>query len=213
MSHRPTPRSSFLLAATFILAAALAVCCHAQGQVLNQDQEVFVHNLPSLTAHSQDPSDILLASLETVFHDHDVCCGKNSALGDSALAADAKSLKDVAEKLEGRHHLSDGRPIKVVAEYVAPDAINSGRLISTMMNQQPVLMEWNSRLYVVHGVVYLWTASGDPTSGSFSRMTVIHKLLLTDTRFSDSRREVIFDRTTDDLSKVQGMLFLQAALQ
>ena len=42
---------------------------------------------------------------------------------------------------------------------------------------------------------------------------VIRKLLLLDTRFSDSRREVTFNRDTDDLSKVQGVLFVQAARQ
>lgn len=81
-----------------------------------------------------------------------------------------------------------------------------------MTNQQAALLQWNSRFYVVHGIVYLWIVSGDPTSGT-STTTVIHKMLLWDTRFSDSRREVVFDRTTDELSKVQGMLFLQAAPQ
>ena len=213
MSQRSTPGSSYLLAVTLIFAGGLAVCCRAQGQVLNQDQEILVHGLPSLTAHSQEPSETLLASLETVLHDKDVCCRTNSALRDSVLAADPKSLKDIAENLGGRHLLSDGRPINVTAEYVAPNAINSGRLISTMMNQQAALMEWNSRFYVVHGVVYVWTASGDPSSGSMSKTTAIHRLLLWDTRFSDSRRDVVFDRTTDDLSKVQGMLFLQTTPQ
>ena len=196
-----------------IFAGGPVFCCRAQGQVLNQDQEILVHNLPALTAHSQDQSETLLVSLETILHDKDVCCGTNSALRASVLSADPKSLKDIAERLGGRHLLSDGRPIKVMAEYVAPEAINSGHLISTMMNQQAPLIEWNFCLYVVHGVVYVWNASGDPTSGSMSKTTAIHKLLLWDTRFSDSRREVVFDRTTDNLSKVQGVLFLQTAPQ
>jgi len=212
MSPRSTPASSFPLAATFLFAALLAIACRAHGQIFYQDQEVLVRNLPSVTARSQDPSDILLASLETVFHDQDVCCGKNSALHDRAVAADSESLKDVAAKLEGRHLLSDGRPIKVTAEYWAPDAINAGHVIGMIVNQHGALMEWNSRLYVVYGVVYRWIESGDRSSGT-SAMTVIHKLLLWDPRFSDSRREVVFDRTTDELSEVQGMLFLQAAPQ
>lgn len=213
MVYKSTPGSSFLLAAAFIFAGGLAVSWRAQGQVLNQDTEIVVHDLPSLTAHSQDPSDILLASLETVFHDQDVCCGKNSALRDSALAADAESLKDIPEKLKGRHLLSDGRPIKVTAEYVASDAISGGPLISMVLSDHAALIQWNSHLYVLHGVVYRWTESGDPTTGSMSRMTVIHKLLLWDARFSDSRRDVVFDRATDDLSKMRGLLFLQTAPQ
>lgn len=210
MSRRPMLRSTFLVATTFIFAGGLAVCRHAQGQVVNQDQEIFVHDLPSVTAHSQDPSDILVASLETVFHDQDVCCRKNSALRDSAQAADAGSMNDVAGKLEGRHLLSDGRPIKVTAKYVAADAINGGLLIAMVMNEHAALIEWNSHLYVLHGVVYRWMESGDPSD---SKTTVIRKLLLWDTRFSDSRRDVVFDRTTDDLSKVQGLLFLQSEPQ
>jgi hypothetical protein len=37
---------------------------------------------------------------------------------------------------------------------------------------------------------------------------MIHKLLLLDTRYSGPRREVIFNRDTDDWGKVQGMLRL-----
>jgi hypothetical protein len=197
---------------TRLAVAYLVFCCFAYGQVLNQDQEILVHDLPSLMARSHDPSDVLLTSLDTVFHDRDVCCGKDSALEDSALAADPKSLKDVGDRLKGRHLLSDGRPIKVTAEYVAPDAVSSGRLIRVILDQQAPLMMWNSNLYVVHGIVYMWTASGDPTT-SMTTMTMIHKFLLWDTRYSDSRREVVFDRDTDDPNKVQGLLFLEAKPQ
>lgn len=213
MSHRSAPRSSFLLLATFIFAGGLAVCWHAQGQVIGEDQEIFVHNLPSVTAHSQDSSGILLASLETVFHDEDVCCGKNSALLELAQAADAGSLKDVAGKLDGRHLLSDGRPVTVQAVYVPTDAISGGPLIAMVMKEHAALIKWNSHLYVLHGVVYRWMENGDSTTGSKTTTTVIHKLLLWDARFSDSRRDVVFDRTKDDLRTLQGLLFLQSAPQ
>jgi hypothetical protein len=192
-------------------ASCLVFCCFAYGQVLNQDEEIHVHNLPALMARTHDPSDVLLTSLDTVIHDREVCCGKDSALEDSALAADPKSLKDVASKLEGRHLLSDGRPIKMTAEYLAPDQVNSGRLIRMILDQHALLMQWNSHVYVVHGIVYLWTASGD--SGDTVAMTVIHKFLLWDTRYADSRREVVFNRETDDPNQVQGLLFLEAKPQ
>jgi len=191
----------------------LVVCCLAYAQVLNQDQEVQVHHLPSLRARSHDPSDVLLTSLDTVFHDRTICCGKDSALEDSAAAADPQSLKDVASKLNGRHLLGDGRPIKVTAEYVAPNAMSAANLIGAILNQHAMLMQWNSQLYVVHGVVYMWFASSTGQEGGVSEGALIHKLLLWDTRFSDSRREVVFNRETDDFSKVQGLLFLQAELQ
>jgi hypothetical protein len=39
----------------------------------------------------------------------------------------------------------------------------------------------------------------------------VHKFVLQDVRFSDSRRAVTFDRLTEDASKVQGVLFVEAA--
>jgi hypothetical protein len=158
------------------------------------------------TTHS---SDVLLTSLDTVFHDRDICCGKDSALGDSAEAADPHSLKDIATKLDGRHLLGDGRPIKVTARYVSSDQIYAADLITSILNQHALLMQWNSHIYVVHGLVYRWAAYGGSPDAGIQEGTVIHELLLWDMRYSDSRREVAFDRTTDDLSKVQGLVFLQ----
>ena len=182
----------------------LAFGCFAYCQIPYLDTEVHVHGLPSLMARTHDPSDVLLTSLDTVFHDREVCCGKDSALEDSALVADPKSLKEIASKLEGRHLLSDGRPIMVTTEFLAPDQVNAGHLITMISNQHAALMIWNSHLYVVHGLVYFW--SGDTDSGPY---TEIDKLLLQDTRYSDSRREVVFTRGVDDTDKVQGFLFLQ----
>jgi hypothetical protein len=191
---------------------SLVLCSFAHGQVLYQDQVLEVRGLPSLMARSPHSADVLLTSLDIVFHDREVCCGKDSALEDSAGAADPKSLKDVASKLQGRHFLGDGRPIIVTATYVTPDAVNSGMLITWFQNHHAALMQWNSRVYVVHGIVYQWTASGTPDTGQQSG-TVIHKFLLWDTRYSDSRREVVFNRETDDLSKVDGFLFVDAKPQ
>jgi len=190
----------------------LLFCGFAYAQDLSQDQELEVHHLPSLMARSQDPPDVLLTSLDTIIHDRAVCCGKNSALEDSALAADPKSLKDVASKLEGRHLLSDGRPIMVTTEYLPAEQASSGHLITMILNQHAALMEWNSRLYVVHGVVYVWEGYSIPDGGGGS-MAVMRRLLLWDTRFSDSRREVVFNLNTDDVSKVQGFLFVESKPQ
>jgi hypothetical protein len=190
----------------------LALCCFAHGQVLNQDQELEVHHLPSLMAKTNDPSDVLLTSLDTIIHDRAICCGKDSALEDSALAADPKSLKDVASKLDGRHLLSDGRPIMVTAEYVPAEQASSGHLITMILNQHAAIVQWNSHLYVVHGVVYLWETNYTPDGGG-GTIAVMHKLLLWDTRYSDSRRELVFDRDTDEVSKVQGFLFVEAKPQ
>lgn len=194
------------------MALCILVCGCAQGQVRYPDQEIEVPDLPSLTARSSHASDVLQASLETVFHDQDVCCGKDSALEDRVAAADPESLKDVASKLQGRHVLSDGHPIMVTATYVTPDVVNASLLIGWFQNQHAALMRWNSRIYVVRGIVYMLVAN--PTPEGPPRMgTIVRKFLLWDARFPDSRREVVFNRDTEDLSKVEGFLFVEAKPQ
>jgi hypothetical protein len=190
----------------------LAICAAASGQVTGQDLEMEVQGLPSLMARSQNRSDVLLTSLDTIFHNREVCCGKDSALEDSVQAADPKSLKDVAAKLQGRHLLSDGRPIMVTADFLTAEQMNAGHLITMMQNQHAPLMQWNSHIYVLHGLVYFWIDSGNSDVGSVP-VSMIHKLLLWDTRYSDSRREVVFNRETDDPSTIQGFLFVDSKLQ
>jgi len=201
--------SALLVLARYVVASGIAVGCFAYGQVYFPNQEVRISEQPALTAKTTNPSDVLAASVEISFRDKEVCCGKNSALGDSVQAADPMSLKDVSDKLQGRHLLSDGRPIMVTAEFWPAAAINSGQLVSALTEKHAPLMEWNSRLYVVYGVIFDTTA--DYSSGS--RVDAIHKFLLVDARFSDERRQVSFDRLSDDWGKVQGLLMLKAAPQ
>jgi hypothetical protein len=191
-----------------VLAWYLALCCLAYGQqVAYPEQEVHVNDLPSLTARSPHAADVLATSLEILFNDKEVCCGKNSALEDSIGSADPKSLKDIASKLQGRHLLSDGRAITVTTEYLTPDQVSAGHLITMIRNQRAALMMWNSRVYVVYGVTYVGTVDYSANETAYA----VHKFLLQDVRFSDSRRAVTFDRLTEDASKVQGLLFVQAA--
>jgi hypothetical protein len=199
--------SALLVLRICIVAFYLAAGCFAHGQDYYANQEVRISGLPSLTAKSIDLSDVLAASVEIILRDKAVCCGKNSALEDDVQRADPKSLKDVANRLQGRHLLSDGRPIMVTAEYLPATSPVSG-LINALTAKQSLLMEWNSHMYVVYGAIYNTIYS--PEGG---RTDSILKIFLVDTRFSDQRREVTFDRQTDDWGKVQGLLMLKAAPQ
>lgn len=205
-------QSAFLVLTRWVVLG-VGLACVAYGQVFNTDLEVKVSGLPALMARSHDATDVLPTALDTIFHDRRVCCGKDSALEDCVAAADPQSLKDLASKLQGRHLLSDGRPIQVTAEFWPPDAINSGKTISALTDKQALLMMWDSHLYVLYGAVYRWVWVGGTTEGGATAMTVIRKFLLLDTRFSDSRREVVFTRGVDDADEVQGLLFLQTKPQ
>jgi len=202
-------RTAFLKLAMFAVASSLTAGCFAQVQTYPSIQEVRVSGLPSLMARTAEPADVMLTSLDTIIHDRGVCCGKDSALEDSAAKADPSSLKDIAAKLRGRQLLSDGRPITITAEFIEPTAINGGMLVATLREKHALLFQWNSHLYVCYGVIYL----RDVDYGTGVEVDTIQKILLLDTRYSDSRRETVFDRATDDASKVQGMLWVTVAPQ
>lgn len=179
----------------------------AFGQVMYTPQEVVVSDLPSLMTKSKDRSDVLAASVATILHDKEICCGTDSSLQDSVLSADPRSLKEVASKLQGRQHLPDGRPIMVTAEFWPVASANSGQIIGALRANHALLMQWNSHLYVVYGVIFNDTFYG--SAESVEEIYVIQKFLLLDLRYSDSRRKAVFDRQTDSLDKVQGLLLLQ----
>ena len=177
--------------------------CLVMGQDANRvflpNQEVRVHELPALTAPSKNKTAVLSTELEITFRDKTVCCGKDSALEDAVLS-DPASLKELGARLQGRHWLSDGRPILVSADYVPRASVTPGLILAALMEQHAPLVEWKSHFYVLYGAIFNETLA---TSG---RDYAIHKLLLLDPRFSDGRREVVFDREVEDWEKIGGLL-------
>ena len=199
------------IAMLFVLWSLSGIATNpAFGQVFDKDLEIRVDTSSTMVAPSAGPMDVLVTSLAIVFHDREICCGKDSALGDRVQTADPKSLTNVASKLNGRHLLSGGRPVVVTAEYVAPDAMNPGTLIGMLTAQHAGLMQWNAHLYVVDGLIYRWIIRGsDSTSAP---ITEIHKFLLRDPRFTDERQKVEFNRSSDDITEIGGFLFVETKL-
>ena len=205
---------SFLTAKPFFarvvlvcVATASAFAQEGSSYVFHPNQEVRVTGLPSLTAPSTEASAVLATALATILHDKAVCCGKDSALGDTALAA-SLSLKELSASLQGRHVLSDGRSVMVSAEYVPQGSITPDLMISALLDQHALLIEWRSHFYVLYAAIF-----DETVYSSGQRQFVVHKLLLLDPRFSDQRRETEFRRESDDWGKVQGLLTLTAARQ
>lgn len=182
---------------------------YSNAQVLYPNKEARIANLPMLTAASDDSNEVLATAVAIILRDREVCCGKKSAMGYDVHAADARSLQNIASKLEGRHVMSDGRAVMVTAEVIPLASVNSGQLIAAIHSKQALLMQWDMQFYVVYGVLFNKTV--DHQNGAV--MNAIHKLLLIDPRYSDQRREVMFDRLTDDMSKVQGVMVVKAARQ
>jgi hypothetical protein len=199
----------------FIFCLTLTSTTEAQegsNTVFLPNQEVVVAGLPPLVAPSTDRSAGLAAALEIVLHNKAVCCGKDSALEDVALYATltgSASLKELSAKLQGRHLLSDGRPIQVSAEYVPQSSVSAGLIVGSLRDQHAILIEWKSNVYVLYGTIF----DGTRDTGSGVEVYAIHKLLLLDPRFSDRRRVTEFDRDTDDWEKVGGFSIVKVVPQ
>jgi hypothetical protein len=208
MSRLSVPGSALIITVN-VAILSLALSGFAQGQHTYIPDGIRVSDLPKLMARTSEPSDVLKTSLDTILHDREVCCGKDSALEDSVQRADPSSLPDIAAKVQGRHLLSDGRPIMVTAQYIAPEAIYGYGLIETLQQKHAMLMMWKSHLYVLYGLSYVEDYDPKRATG----LDNVTKLLLIDTRYSDARRNVEFDRQTEDWSKVQGVIWLGIAPQ
>jgi hypothetical protein len=189
-------------------AIALAQDVLPPSFVSHPNQEIRVSGLPSLKAVSKDAPDVLATAVAMVLNNKELCCDRDSALEDRLALSDPVSLKSVAAKLQGRQLSSDGRPIQITAEYFDAASINSGKVVGSIAQKHAPLMVWNSNLYVVSGVIY-----DDAVYSDGSEIYVIRKFLLLDPRFSDSRRNVVFNRDADDLNNVKGMLFLTVSAQ
>jgi hypothetical protein len=172
----------------WIMVLPVMAPCFAVGQetpggwkVYRPNQEVRVPQLRQLMARTHDLSDALLTSLDIVFHDPNVCCGRASALADRALTANPLSLKEIASKIRGRQLLGDGRPIMLSADLLptSPSLDISWQIVGLLRDKQALLIVWDSHLYVLYGAIFDEVGSEDGSSAF-----MIHKLLLLDTRYS-----------------------------
>ena len=186
-----------------LLFRVVSACAQDQSDtyVLLPNQQTRITSLPSAVADSTSDSAVLTASVEMIVVEPDVCCGRNSALADQVPAA--KTLKELGERLRGKHVLDTGSSILVTDQYWSGASVNAEDIVGSLLAKRPLLMDWNSHLYVLDGAVF------DEYRYSSGRVAhVIRKLLLVDTRFSDNRRQVVFDRQKDDWGKVSGLLAL-----
>jgi hypothetical protein len=193
-----------------VLLTMICLCLSALSQdiptgwvLTRPNREVRIALLPSTYNNRMD---VLVASVEVAVMEPAVCCGRNSALEDEAALNGPMSLKQLGEKLRGKHYLDSGEAITVVDRYWPGTSVNAEDIVGSLGQQRPLLMEWNEHLYVVYGAVF---DEYDDSSGAVTN--VIKKLLLLDMRYSGKRRYIAFDRQTDDWSKVTGLLALSVS--
>lgn len=191
-----------------LIVVACAVKAHSQdipgGWILvHPNLEVRIESLPAIVAESKDNSDVMVADVAIAVMDPAVCCGRNSALEDEPALSNGAPLKEVGEKLRGKHYLDSGETIVVSDSYWSGASVNAESIVRSLVEQHPLLMDWEGHLYVIYGVEFDEYAYSNAGIGD-----VIKKLLLVDARYSGKRRYVTFDRQTDDWGKVTGILAL-----
>ncbi len=209
-----------LPASTLLLIIIMSCCVNTNSQdyydsyVVHPNQEVRIAALPSTVAASTSKSDVLVASVATAVMERDVCCGRNSALEDQIIAASAStgkiSLRELGEKLRGKHYLDNGASIFVADQYwpaapIEQNAVKPGDIISLPDGPAPIADELGRPACTFCMESYSTSA---PTATLATIFRSIRTLLLIDTRFSGRRRYVSFNRQTDDWGKVTGVLAL-----
>jgi hypothetical protein len=197
---------SHLRISAVLLVIFFCVNAHAQqdqppGYVVHPNQEVRIA-VPSVVAESTNDADVITASVAAAVLDGAVCCDRNSALVDQIGSITKFSLKELGEKLGGKHYLQSGSSIVIADQYWPGSSVNVGEIVGSLLTEHPLLMVWDGHLYVVYGALY------DEYVSDSGIMFSIRKLWLMDTRFSDKRRNLTFDRQTDDWNKVSGLLKL-----
>lgn len=197
------------ISVVLILISSFAFTQETGTPVFLPNQTVRVADLSDLAAPSTSAAAVVRTSLEIILGDKSVCCGKNSALEDDvgyATQSNPISLKQLAEKMQGKHRLSDGRPVSLNSEFVPQNSVYATLIVRSLLDQHASLMEWDSHFYVLYGAVFDETRYSNGTKDY-----VIQKLLLVDPRFSDERREAVFNRAADDWGKVGGLLQVAVA--
>ena len=197
-----------LIRVAFFLVLAVSVTPIAVCQAPNTsdaistipNQRVTV-DVASYVATPDDPLDALQTTVATVLRDPTICCGKGSSLYARLSAADAASLPRVGERLRGKHSFPYGSAFTIEDHYWPRESVRAEDIIASLMQKRPLLMDWDGHIYALYGAVF---DLNKHSSGIEER--VVRSFLLLDTRYSDGRRFVKFDRQKDSWQKVRGFL-------
>jgi len=189
-----------------LLTGAALTQDYPTAYIIRPNQQILVPVTPH-PVQSKEASAPLQAALATIFQNPELCCGPNSSLENVPATSASLSTRELAAKLAGRHTLSDGRPFTVTTELIDPATMNATQLLTPLKQNRVLLMQWNSRWYLLVGADYdEWIYDGGLREYS------IHKLRLLDFSNPAAPKEAIFDRQKDDWTKVQGLLLLNATV-
>ena len=166
---------------------------------------------PSITARRPCENWGWAASVETLLKSAGVAMPQNfwvmRANGGEVCVANPENVLSLNQFIDGDFALDDGRRIRVESHYVPNQQISVEDLILALRNQQPRIMFWKNRAYVIYGMVY-----DELIAPAGVRRYQWKQFKLIDPMYSDPKqREVVLNSDHDDPADLAGILAITAA--
>jgi hypothetical protein len=113
--------------------------------------------------------------------------------GGLACLPSAGTFENLKKQIDGEYNLADGRKVRIDINYRESLPDTTDALILPMAHGRPYVIWWKNQPYLVKGAT--WDEMIFQTG---QKMVQIKTLKLVNTIEHGSKREVVFDRTTDD---------------
>lgn len=129
------------------------------------------------------------------------------ANGGEVCVAHPEDILSLNQFIDGDFALDNGRRIRVTAHFVPNQQISLEDIIVALRNQQPRIMFWKNRAYLIYGMVY---DELDAPAGVRRYQWKQFKLI--DPMYSDPKqREVVLNSDKDDPADLAGIMQITAA--
>lgn len=129
------------------------------------------------------------------------------ANGGEVCVAHPEDILSLNQSIDGDFALDNGRRIRVEAHFVPNQQISLEDLIVALRNQQPRIMFWKNRAYLIYGMVY-----DELVAPAGVRRYQWKQFKLIDPMYRDAKqREVVLNSDKDDPADMAGIMQITAA--
>ena len=128
------------------------------------------------------------------------------ANGGEVCVASPENVLTLNQFIDGDFVLDDGRRIRVESHYVPNQRISLEDVILAMRQQQPRIMFWKNRAYIIYGIVY-----DELIAPAGVRRYEWKQFKLIDPMYTDPKqREVVLNSDHDDPADLAGIMEITA---
>jgi hypothetical protein len=120
----------------------------------------------------------------------------------SQCPAETASFEQLAHFIDDDYLFDDQRKLRLENRFLAGASAAPDFLIMSMRQQHPLLLIWKKHPYILYGVQY-----DEFIKPNANRMFIIQKMSLADPlAMTRDHRFVVFDRSVDDASDIDGIM-------